>query len=182
MLLVVFGVDNLAGMASWNDPGKLLARADLVFLARAMPRVQVPKDPSELLGALRHAEIGAAVPIVHGEALLLGGTLGSFTNEGASGDSALFMLPPLEGDDESLSSTRIREALAERLAATASDGGFGDGGDSREDEDEGAPAVATLAQHGYRPASLDRLLRVVREGEHVVNQMASAGKERGEWT
>lgn len=177
---VVFGVDNLAGMASWNDPGQLLARADLVFLARAMPRVEVPKDPSELLGALKHADIGAAVPIVHGEAELLGGALGSFTNEGASGDSALFMLPPLEGDDESLSSTRIREALAEMVATTAaaSSVAASDSGDG----DAGASAVTTLAQHGYDGASLDRLLGVVRQGEHVVNQMASAGRERGEWT
>ena len=50
------------------------------------------------------------------------------------------------------------------------------------DGDAGASAVTTLAQHGYDGASLDRLLGVIRQGEHVVNQMASAGRERGEWT
>ena len=40
---VVFGVDNLAGMATWNNPGALLAQADLVLLARAMPSIKFGK-------------------------------------------------------------------------------------------------------------------------------------------
>ena len=108
---VVFGVDNLAGMASWNDPDKLLARADLVFLARGMDKVSFAAQPSSLLNALRHLIVSSCVPVVHGTETLFGHQTGSFLNQDAAGEGALFLLPPLSGDDEGLSSTTIRDAL-----------------------------------------------------------------------
>ena len=51
------------------------------------------QDPAELLGALRHVEIQSAVPVVYGDDTLLGSERGSFTNGGAAGEGALFMLP-----------------------------------------------------------------------------------------
>ena len=64
---VVFGVDNLAGMATWNNPAGLLARADLVLVARDMPSVHIQRDPSALLGALRYLVLRTGVPVVHQE-------------------------------------------------------------------------------------------------------------------
>ena len=169
---VVFGVDNLAGMASWNDPGGLLAQADLVLLARGMPQVRLGKDPAELLSALRHVEIQAPVPVVHEGSTLLGSTIGSFVNDGAPGDGALFMLPPLEGADEGLSSTRIREAVAAKGSSTPEGAGVATGSSTPE---------AILAAHGYALSSVERLLAVVRKGAQAVEQMAASGKARGEW-
>ena len=172
---VVFGVDNLAGMASWNSPGDLLAQADLVLLARAMPQVKMGRDPSELLSALKYLQIHEAVPVVYEDEELLGGTLGSFENGAAAGNGALFMLPALEGADEGLSSTRIREAGAAKVAegeecgATAAAGGAA------------APPEAILAEHGYPASSLARLLEVATTGEEAVRKMLASGKARDEW-
>jgi len=173
---VVFGVDNLAGMATWNNPRGLLAQADLVLLARAMPAIKFGKDPTELLGALRHVEIEAAVPVVHGDETLLGSERGSFTNAGTCGEGALFMLPPLEGDDEGLSSTRIRKAVAAKLGASTDGGagsGSGSGGALSPDD--------VLAAHGYPASSQERLLAVVKQGEKAVEKMVATGKAQSEW-
>ena len=74
-------------------------------------------DPSELLRALKYLDIRAAVPVVRGDTELLGGTVGTYENPGATGDGALFVMPPLEGEDEILSSTSRREAIAARVAS-----------------------------------------------------------------
>ena len=138
---VVFGVDNLGGMASWERPAQMLAQADVVLVARAAARVTFGADPSDLLGAIRHLAILAAVPVFapkrgdDDDAPLFGPALGHFANGGAGGESALFLLPPLVGADEHLSSTKLRDALANGAA----------GGD------------ATLGAHGYAsPAALVR--------------------------
>ena len=150
---VVFGVDNLAGMASWNSPENLLADADLILLAREMPRVVFGRDPFGLLGALKHVEVRAAVPVVYEETELFGGVTGSFVHEGASGEGALFLLPPLDGKDEELSSTRIRNAIGEKS--------------------DGAALNATLAKHGFGEDSFGRLLEVATN--EAVDEMVASG-------
>jgi len=109
---IVFGVDNLAGIVTWNRPGSLLARADLVFVSRNMATVKLPKSPSELLEVLRYFELHASVPVNYHGATLFGDKSGSFIHKEASGEGALFLLPPLQGGDEHLSSTSIRTNVA----------------------------------------------------------------------
>ena len=173
---IVYGIDNLAGMVSWNNPSELLARSDLVFLARSMPLVTLNKDPTDLLSALKHVEIQVTVPVAHGASTLLGATNGSFTNATASGTSALFMLPPLDGADESLSSSRVREAIAVKFAAAKSHGSAaGDSGSGN------STPEAVLAAHGYSALSSERLLAVVNKGGEGIEQMVSSAMSRGEW-
>lgn len=171
---MVFGVDNLAGMATWNDPGALLAQGDLVLLARAMPAVKMSRDPSELLGALQHLEIRAAVPIIYEGKEICGGECGSFRNTTATGDGALFMLPALAGGDENLSSTRIRAAIAAKVAAVGDDAGTSDSAISSE------PA-AVLAAHGYSTGSVESIFKVATAGAETVGKMLAAGKAREQW-
>ena len=175
---VVFGVDNMANMATWNHPERLFAQADLILLARATPRVAMARDPSELLSALKHLQIDVAVPVVYGDEEVLGSAIGSFVNRIATGDGALFLLPALEGQDEGLSSTRIREAVGAQLTA--------DIGDEQRAEPDLAgtstmPAEAILAQHGYPASSLAHLIRVSTNGEQTVHEMIASGKARREW-
>ena len=162
---VVFGVDNLGGMASWERPAQMLAQADVVLVARAAARVTFGADPSDLLGAIRHLAILAAVPVFAPKRgdddapPLFGPELGHFANGGAGGDSALFLLPPLVGADEHLSSTKLRDALANGAA----------GGD------------ATLAAHGYAsPAALGALLGA-NGGAGALAELEDAARARGEW-
>jgi len=81
---IVFGADNLAGMASWNRPGELLERCDLVLLARGTEAVCFGRDPHELLAALACLHVSAALPVVYGGETIFGTTLGSFTNANAT--------------------------------------------------------------------------------------------------
>ena len=74
------------------------------------------------------------------------------------------MLPALDGGDEMLSSTRLRQAVAAMAIAP---------------ETYGEEPV--LTQHGYMAASLARLLHVATQGEEQVSGMAESGKARGEW-
>lgn len=189
---VVFGVDNLAGMASWNDPDKLLARADLVFLARGMDKVSFAAQPSGLLNALRHLIVSSCVPVVHGSETLFGHQTGSFVNEDAAGEGALFMLPPLSGDDEGLSSTTIRHAIGQhapgqpsasrqRTASGLEPAGQADAQQGTKAAEAHAALVATLAAHGHPASSLERLLEIAASGEGVVKEMSATGKKRGEW-
>ena len=172
---VVFGVDNLAGMASWNDPASLLVQADLVVLARGMPSVTFRDDPTALLSALKYVEVRAPVPVVHQCSTLLGGTQGSFENPVASGSCALFLLPALDAGDESLSSTRVREAIAARVAAT-------DRGTAASLAGAGSSnPEAVLAAHGYSDTSCEQLLSVARQGDATVERMVASGTARGEW-
>lgn len=119
---LVFGIDNLAGMATWNRPGSLLARADLVLLGRAMPEVKFPKNPSELLSAMASLEISCAVPVRFDGKTFFGEEVGSFRNACSTGSSALTLLPPLEQDLETLSSTRIRESTSACFAVLTAGG------------------------------------------------------------
>ena len=139
--------------------GSSLADADLILLAREMPRVVFGRDPFGLLGALKHVEVRAAVPVVYEGTELFGGVTGSFVHEGASGEGALFLLPPLDGKDEELLSTRIRNAIGEKS--------------------EGAALNATLAKHGFGEDSFGRLLEVATN--EAVDEMVASGRARGEF-
>ena len=168
-LAVVFGVDNLAGMSSWNAPETLLQKADLVLLARCMSSVQFGSDPSGLLGAVKHLEVRAAVPVKHAGAELFGAACGSFVNAAAAGEGALMLLPPLEGPDESLSSTAIRNAVGASAPAAASD-------------DAAATCAATLAQHGYTSAAMQAQMAESSAGSAAaLRAMHEAGVQRGDW-
>ena len=164
---VVFGVDNLGGMASWERPAQMLAQADVVLVARAAARVTFGADPSDLLGAIRHLAILAAVPVFapkrgdddDAPPPLFGAEVGPFANSGAGGDSALFLLPPLVGADEHLSSTKLRDALANGAA----------GGD------------ATLAAHGYASAAALGALLGANGGAGALAELEGAARARGEW-
>lgn len=117
-LALVFGIDTVAGMASWNAPERFLSRADLVIVSRAIDRVEFCKDPAELLRVLRHFHIEAKVPFAHSGKTVFGAELGSFVNTNAKGKSSLIVLPPLPGADEGLSSTSMRMSIASCLKVT----------------------------------------------------------------
>lgn len=166
-LAVVFGVDNLAGMSSWNSPETLLAKADLVLLARGMPRVPFGRDPSGLLGAVRHLEVRAPVPVTYQDTELFGGSCGSFLNRAAASEGALILLPPLDGEDETLSSTAIRTAVASPTAPP---------------DGRAAQCATTLAQHGYvGEAMQQRVVKASASSAAALQAMTEAGVERGEW-
>ena len=139
------------------------------------------QDPTELLGALRHAEIQSAVPVVYGDNTLLGCECGSFTNRGAEGEGALFMLPPLEGADETLSSTSVREAVSAKLTPTGSDPTAGEGAGSAGASSGSGSADEVLAAHGNSASSQEKLFAVVKQGESAVERMAATGKAQSEW-
>ena len=152
-------------MASWERPAQMLAQADVVLVARAAARVTFGADPSDLLGAIRHLAILAAVPVFAPKRgdddapPLFGPELGHFANGGAGGESALFLLPPLVGADEHLSSTKLRDALANGAA----------GGD------------ATLAAHGYASAAALGALLGANGGAGALAELEGAARARGEW-
>lgn len=108
---VVFGVDNMAGMVTWNRPGELLKKSDLIFVSRQMATVNLPKDPSPLLENLRYFELNDSVPVKWQESVIFGEKQGSFVNKDAKGDGAYFLLPELPGMAD-LSSTDIRKSVA----------------------------------------------------------------------
>jgi nicotinic acid mononucleotide adenylyltransferase len=170
-LAIAFGVDNLAGMSSWNSPRSLLGKADLVLLARGLSSVTFAKDPSDLLGAVKHLEVRAPVPVLYAGEELLGGRCGSFVNARAAGEAALLLLPPLDGDDQGLSSTAIREAI--------STSGDQPGTEQAAGTDD---ALATLLSlHGYPASMRGRLLATAADGAAATTAMGDAGKQRGEW-
>ena len=116
---VVLGVDNLASLPAWVSPGQVLERSDLVIVARAMSAVNFSKDPSALLKPLKHLHVCTKLPVrwsgesrlapshwgAESRSTLFGESVGYTQMERASGDGALFLLPPLIGEDEHLSST-----------------------------------------------------------------------------
>lgn len=149
-----FGIDNLAGMVFWNEPGELLERADLVLVSRAMPCVKLGGDPSALLARIRHLQLHAPVPVLHGDSTLFGQAPGSFVNSAAQGEAALVMLPPLEGADEGLSSTRMRAAVAECLR--------------------------TMGEHGHDSAVVEQAIRQAAGGAAALQAVHEAASARGE--
>ena len=182
-LAVVFGVDNLAGMSSWNAPDTLLQKADVVLLARCASSVQFGCEPSGLLGAVRHLEVRAAVPVKHAGTELFGAACGSFVNTAAASEGALMLLPPLAGPDESLSSTAIRNAVAASAPPAASDGAAASSDGAAAASDEAAAAcAATLAQHGYASAAMQAQMAEASAGSAVaLRAMHEAGVQRGDW-
>lgn len=150
---IVFGVDNLAGIVTWNRPSELLARADLVFVSRAMASVSLPRDPSELVKGLKHFELLASVPVIYKEVTLFGDQTGSFGNKDALGEGALFLLPALKEGGEQLSSTNIRTSVA--------------------------ACASTLAQHGFAGLLAGRLFGSM--GTEVLTKIRKAGDERQEF-
>jgi hypothetical protein len=100
-------------------------------------------------------QIRTAVPVMYDGQALLGTQCGSFINRNCPSDGALFMLPPLEGGDEDLSSTSIREAVSVFEKA--------------------------LTKHGYPAESLLEILNVATSGEQTVKTMGQSGKARNEW-
>lgn len=136
---VVLGVDNLASLPAWVSPGQVLERSDLVIVARAMSAVNFSKDPSALLKPLKHLHVCTKLPVrwsgesrlapslwgAESRSTLFGESVGYTQMERASGDGALFLLPPLIGEDEHLSSTALRNGVAQ-LVSVLSSHGFGD--------------------------------------------------------
>ena len=113
------------------------------------------------------------MPVVHGGHTLLGGALGSFEDARCARDAALFLLPPLPGEDETLNSGAIRKAVAARVAA---DGADGDGGGAAGEE-----LASTLAKHGIPAAAAERVLRAAVVGDAAVGALWDAAVARGEW-
>lgn len=111
----VFGVDNLAGMSSWNSPGELLKHTDLILVAREMQEVVISQDPQEMLAALKHFCLEERVSVKYRDQELLPADLGNFENTKSSGNAMLLLLPALKGDDEHLSSTCLRRSMMELL-------------------------------------------------------------------
>ena len=108
----VFGVDNLAGMSCWNEPSELLKHTDLILVAREMQEVRISRDPGALLSALKHFCVEEKVSVSY-EGQELFGELGSFQNVGAKGSALLLLLPALQGANEHLSSTKMRESMVQ---------------------------------------------------------------------
>ena len=100
---------------------------------------------------------------------------------GATGDGALFVLPPLEGEDEILSSTSLREAIAARIASDAAAAASASKRASKRLKSVAGPQVDVFARHGYPASSIEALLKTATDGEYAVRTMIAVGKERGEW-
>ena len=111
----VFGVDNLAGMSSWNSPAQLLEQTDLILVAREMQEVMISVDPKEMFGALKHFCLEERVSVKYKDQELLPAELGNFENTKTSGNALLLLLPALKGDDEHLSSTQLRRSMTDLL-------------------------------------------------------------------
>mmetsp|Transcript_107825 Transcript_107825/g.303820 ORF Transcript_107825/g.303820 Transcript_107825/m.303820 type:complete len:329 (+) Transcript_107825:90-1076(+) len=116
---LVFGIDNLVGIPSWENPGRVFGHADLIFVAREMGSIKFLADPAEMFAALRYVEAEVVVPISFGGRTLFGATRGSLARDEAEGDGALFLLPALEANDEGLSSTSIRKSVTQCLNTLA---------------------------------------------------------------
>ncbi|KAL1515322.1 hypothetical protein AB1Y20_001953 [Prymnesium parvum] len=183
----VFGIDNLAAMSTWNAPERLLARADLLFVARRMATVAFARDPAALLRAIRRVEVRTAVPVVFGEELLFGGEVGSFVapSDGeAEAGGVLFCLPALEGEDEGLSSTAMRGCLetlwrwgcesAEAVARIA------EAQAGTPAEEEVNQSLSVLRKHGYSGGSLTALLRAGMNTAATLERIYNAAVSRGE--
>jgi nicotinic acid mononucleotide adenylyltransferase len=152
---IVFGVDNLAGMSTWNRPAELIAHGDLVLVAREMAKVEFPKDPTDLLRTIKHFVLDSAVPVSFSGSVLFGETAGTFEHEDVSGDAAMYMLPALEGADEHLSSTKIRNAIV--------------------------GCLDILAEHGYNtPHALTGVFDRAAHGPDSYRAMGHAAETRGE--
>ena len=138
----MLGIDNLASLPTWVSPEKVLEQSDLVIVARAMGSVEFAADPSALLSTLKHLHVLARVPVRFGKAtevkvpekdsakdgetdsnkgILFGDTLGS-VERSSSAEGALFLLPALEGGDEHLSSTALRNGVAAFLSVLSTHG------------------------------------------------------------
>jgi hypothetical protein len=89
---LVFGLDNLAWMASSSRPGALLEKSDLILLGREVPEVVLRSDPSKLLSVVRYVDICTSIPIMFEGKAVFGGTVGRFVNTIATGASALTLL------------------------------------------------------------------------------------------
>jgi nicotinic acid mononucleotide adenylyltransferase len=120
---LVCGIDNLAGMTSWNSPAQLFARADLFLFGRGQATMEFTKDPTELLSPFAHFEVQYQLPVEYCGKPLFGTMLGQFDNASAVGTSSLFLLPPLAAL-EGCSSTSVRAEVARALS---------EGGDSGKD-------------------------------------------------
>ena len=199
---LVFGVDNLPGMVSWNRPSELLADCDLVLLARATPAVVFRSDPAELLGSIKRIVVAATVrapadpsparssaahmplqvPVRHSEATLFGDIAGDYANMDcrvASSQTVLYLLPPLAGEDEHLSSTLLRKAVSDHVAALADAGGV-DSAAAGIDVEPGE-ALQRIGQHGYvGDAAVSVLLASAAASERALAIAVREGEARGE--
>ena len=154
----VFGVDNLGPMATWVGVGELVAATDLVFVGRCAAAVEFSADPIALLAALAHAEIASPLALSFGGRPLLTEARPAASNRHATSDGAMIVLPPLDGGDEELSSTRVRACL--------------------EDSSLASPSVLdVLVRHGL--ADAEALLRDPA-GRASLEAMGDAARARGE--
>jgi hypothetical protein len=199
-LAAVFGVDNLAGMATWNEPARLLACADLVLLERGMEQVAFPVSPTSLLAGIHHVDVRACVPVVHGERTFFGRSTGTFrnstTDRSTAADGALYLLPALAGQDEHLSSTSIRAAVTDCLVAFDRHGAsrssaasiFSGGGDGSEvaaailNDASVNSALVKLRRHGYDGTGLSLLFQGAVGAVESLLQIGSEAAARGERT
>jgi len=207
---LVFGIDNLAGMTSWNRPDHLLARSDLILVGRALPEVKLPKDPAPLLNALEMFEIRMQLPVSFEGRVLFGDSLGSFKHEQATGQSMLTLLPSLQGDLENLSSTQLRDSIVAmtlqlekysieaaplflgvvtgdevlkkfQQAAVSNEWDEVPEKDIAEMESALRKCVETMVEHGYRPLIQHAIVHGAANPQATLKRMFNEGRERGEW-
>ena len=227
---VVLGVDNLVGMSSWNEPASVLARSDLACVARETPIVELPSAAETFLDAVATVEVRTTACEVrtwvvfnvtdgstyqeprslfggvHGEGSFLGDAHAQGLKAAEKG-ATLYLLPPLDGGDERLSSTKVREALAEcraalkdfsddEVAAAVGEAvrrrGAASGGDGAALPDGAALSarvaealdevpIACLAAHGYESCeSLLRLLRAAAESDETLRRIDEQAAARNE--
>ena len=206
---VVFGVDNLAGMATWNSPERLVASADLVLVSRESTSVSFPRDPAPLLSPMWRIETRSPVPVSYEGTVLFGESTGSLVNSTATHNGLVYLTPALDGDDEGLSSTAIRNALRVLVAHNISwaravciaagdlhmcvDEEYGkeDGEEDGEEDSKKKPEPVAIApevfssltlieKHGYDTAQLAPLLSAATRSAKLLQQMYDQGMERGE--
>merc|ERR1712151_1459401 len=121
-----------------------------------MSQVTFGKDPCELLNAIKHFEIKTAVPVDFGGKTIFGAETGSFENAHADGKGALVLLPPLDGGDEDLSSTKIRNGVVSCLQ------------------------MLSKHEYGPNPGDILPVLQGAADGPKNLAQVEEKARDRGE--
>jgi nicotinic acid mononucleotide adenylyltransferase len=152
-LALVFGGDLLGIMTSWNKPDELFQNADLVILGRAAASLKFAEDPAALLSSFRNFDVRTKLSVKFQDHTLFGAQQGCFLNHSAAGDATFFLLPALEGQDQHLSSTSIRNNIADGLDAIRES--IAGGSDTLEPGD--APLHAIFQEAAGRDELLARL-------------------------
>ncbi|GAB5359269.1 hypothetical protein AAMO2058_000529800 [Amorphochlora amoebiformis] len=110
----IFGADLLTYMPKWNNVDNIFKSADLVIIGRAIPRIDFAADPKKFLSNFHKVDVHFKLPVGFQNKTMFGDDLGSYDLK-TRGPSRLFLLPPLPGKDENLSSSRLRKDISEFL-------------------------------------------------------------------